>query len=309
MIFFENILVNIGIMIILATSLNLIVGITGILSLGHYAFFGIGAYSSILLTFYLHSMQIINYIPSFVLFFLVIIFGGIIAGFFSYIISYPVLKLKGDYLAVATLGFNEIFKSLMENIDFFGGAKGYSLYTKLGNTEPYFKTNLIWVYIFVVLTIFIIVRIMKSNYGRVLLAIRDDEIASESVGINIAKYKTLSFVIGSVMAGFAGVLFVMYDRFYATPKDFSFLEGISVLLMVVFGGLGSITGSVIGAITLTLILQLIKIIPFLSRHQILFYSFLLILMMILKPQGLFGRLDTTQNFINKIFKKIDRKEI
>jgi len=303
MIFLENILVNIGIMIILAVSLNFIVGITGILSLGHYAFFGIGGYSGLILSYYAHILGIVNYIPGFIVFFLIIIISGFIAGFFSFILSFPVLRLKGDYLAVATLGFNEVFKVLIENFEFVGGAKGYSLYIRLGNKEPLFSTNIVWVYIFVVFTLLFILKIMRSSYGLKFFAIRDDELASESIGIDISKYKTLSFVIGSTFAGFAGVLFVMYDRFYAIPKDFSFLEGILVLLMIVFGGLGSVLGSIIGAVSLTLLLQIIKIIPGVSSFQVLFYSVTLIFIMIFRPLGIGIKDFDLNKILNKVFKK------
>lgn len=289
MIFLEGLLANIGIMMILAVSLNLINGITGMLSLGHYAFFGIGSYFGAYLTVLAHKTGILNFIPGWIVFPVIILLGGGIALLLGLLIGAPTLRLKGDYLAIATLGFNEIFKVVIENLDFLGGPKGYSIYNELNHQPPAFQTNLLWIYLFVAFSIYLIHRIMNSFQGRNLLAIREDEIAAESMGIQIARYKVFAFAVGSFLAGIAGVLFVMYDKFYANPKEFSFLEGIPVLLMIVMGGLGSMTGAVMGAVSLTLLLQALKLIPGVANQPVLFYSGLLIVMMILRPQGILGR--------------------
>jgi branched-chain amino acid transport system permease protein len=255
-----------------------------------------------------HKAGIVPAIPGFLVFFLIILLGGCIASLLGIVIGAPTLRLRGDYLAIATLGFNEIFKVSMENMQFLGGAKGYSIYNQLGNQPPLFQSNLIWIYLFVVISIYVIYRIMKSFFGRNLLSIREDEIASESMGINISKYKVFSFVVGSFLAGAAGVLYVMYDRFYASPKDFGFLEGIPILLMIVLGGLGSMTGAVLGAVLLTVLLQFLKLVPGLSAQPVLIYALLLIVMMVLKPSGFLGRKEIADfEFYKKFMKQIKNK--
>lgn len=276
-------------MIILAVSLNLINGITGMLSLGHYAFFGIGGYFGAFMTVQVHKLGIVNGVTGLPIFLMIIILSGLAASLAGLVISGPSLRLKGDYLAIATLGFNEILKIIIENLDFLGGPKGYSIYSELGNRPPLFRSGITWIYLFVVISIFVITRIMKSVHGRNFLSIREDEIAAEAMGINVAKFKILAFLVGSFLAGTAGVLFVMYDKFYANPRDFGFIEGIPVLLMIVLGGLGSTTGAVLGAVTLTLLLQLLKLIPGISNQPVLVYAMLLVIMMILRPAGFMNR--------------------
>ncbi len=289
LVFLENITAIAGIMIILAVSLNLINGITGMLSLGHYAFFGIGGYFGAFMTVQVHKLGIVNGVTGLPIFLMIIILSGLAASLAGLVISGPSLRLKGDYLAIATLGFNEILKIIIENLDFLGGPKGYSIYSELGNRPPLFRSGITWIYLFVVISIFVITRIMKSVHGRNFLSIREDEIAAEAMGINVAKFKILAFLVGSFLAGTAGVLFVMYDKFYANPRDFGFIEGIPVLLMIVLGGLGSTTGAVLGAVTLTLLLQLLKLIPGISNQPVLVYAMLLVIMMILRPAGFMNR--------------------
>lgn len=287
--FLENIAAITGIMIILAVSLNIINGITGMLSLGHYAFFGIGGYLGAFLTVQVHRWGLVNGATGIPLFFCIIMTSGLLACCAGLVISGPTLRLRGDYLAIATLGFNEIFKIIIENIDLLGGPKGYSIYSELGNRPPEFRSNLIWIYLFVIISIFVVHRIMKSVIGRNLLSIREDETAAESMGINTSKYKIIAFLIGSFLAGTAGILFVMYDKFYANPRDFGFLEGIPVLLMITMGGLGSTTGAVMGAVFLTVLLQFLKLVPGISSQPVLVYAALLILIMILRPTGIMNR--------------------
>ena len=291
-----------GIMIILAVSLNIINGITGMLSLGHYAFFGIGGYLGAFLTVQFHKWGLVNSITEIPLFLLIIIISGVLASLAGLMISGPTLRLKGDYLAIATLGFNEIFKIIIENMDFLGGPKGYSIYTELGNRPPDFRSNLIWIYLFVFLAIYVTRQVMRSVIGRNLLSIREDEIAAESMGINTSKFKITAFLIGSFFAGIAGILFVMYDKFYANPRDFGFLEGIPVLLMITLGGLGSTTGAVMGAVFLTVLLQLLKLVPGISSQPVLFYALLLILIMILRPSGIMSRKELADLDIYKKFR-------
>lgn len=306
--FIENLLVNIGIMIILAVSLNLINGITGMLSLGHYAFFGIGAYAGAYFTTLMHTWGIVQVLPEplkWVLFIVIIFIGGLIASLLGLLIGAPTLRLRGDYLAIATLGFNEIFKIVVQNLDFLGGPKGYNITEKLPGAlkyhTPLFKTNLIWILIFVIFTIFVVYRIMKSYYGRNLLSIREDEIAAEAMGIKVSKYKIFAFLVGSFLAGLAGVLFVMYDRFYINPSDFGFDLGIPILLMIVLGGLGSMSGAVLGAVLLTVVQEILKMIPGISSQYFLVYALLLIVIMVVRPQGLLGRKEISDLYYVKHF--------
>lgn len=280
--YFEHLLILICIYIILAVSLNLIIGFVGLLNLGHAAFFGIGAYTSALLT--LAGIPfIISFISSFIL-----------AGIFGLLISIPCIRLRGDYLAIATLGFGEIIRAILKNwVSLTRGPLGIPGIPKASigiifNTQIKF---LIFAAIMALLTIFIIKRIVHSPFGRVLRAIREDEIAAQSLGKNISKYKIIAIVIGAAFAGIAGSLYAHYITFI-DPTTFTLTETILMLLMVVLGGMGSILGSVIGAAVLIILpeplrfLQLPSSIVAAVRQMI--YALVLILLMIFKPDGFFG---------------------
>lgn len=259
-------IVLIGINIILAVSLNLITGFTGQFSLGHAAFMSIGAYASGILTAKLGQP-----------FWVGIAGAAVFAAVAGLIIGIPTLRLKGDYLAIATLGFGEIVKIIGLNTDYIGGATGL-------NDIPRY-TTWTWLYFSVAATVLLISNFMKSYKGRACISIREDEIAAESMGVNTTYYKVLVFVIGSFFAGIAGALYANYF-YFIKPDSFGFMKSIDILVIVVFGGMGSIKGSIIGAILLSLISLFLQSIP---ELRMVVYSLILFLIMVYRPQGLMGK--------------------
>lgn len=251
--------------IILALGLNLITGFTGQFSLGHAAFMSIGAYTSAILTAKLGQP-----------FFIAIFLSGITAALAGILIGIPTLRLKGDYLAIATLGFGEIIKIAALNIDYIGGAIGF-------NDIPHY-TNWTWTFWVTVITIIIIRNFLNSYKGRACIAIREDEIAAEAMGVNLTYYKILAFAIGAFFAGCAGSLYANYF-YFIKPDTFNFMKSIDILVIVVFGGMGSITGSIVGAIALSIISLLLQS---LSNLRMVIYALILFSIMIFKPTGLMG---------------------
>jgi len=260
--------------IILALGLNLITGFTGQFSLGHAAFMSIGAYTSAIVTAKLG-------LP----FFVGIMLSGITAALAGIVIGIPTLRLKGDYLAIATLGFGEIVKILALNIDYIGGAIGF-------NDIPQYA-NWTWTYGMTVLAVVLIKNFLNSYKGRACIAIREDEIAAEAMGVNTTFYKVLAFAIGAFFAGIAGSLYANYF-YFIKPDSFNFMKSIDILVIVVFGGLGSIAGSIIGAIVLSVISLLLQSV---SDLRMIVYALVLFGIMLFRPAGLMGN----QEF--KIFKK------
>ena len=280
-----HILIIAGIYIILTLSLNLIVGYTGLPALGHAAFSCIGAYTSSLLAL---KFGISPWIGLFA--------GAVFAALLGIIIAYPSIRLKGDYFALATFGFGIIVYSIAKNwISLTRGPMGlpgipsFSLFGyEITKTWQY----LIIVLVFTLITIFILRRIVNSPFGRVLKSIREDEIASESLGKNTTKYKLMVFIIGAFFAGIAGSLYAHYITFI-DPSSFTVMESITVLLMVIFGGMGSISGSIIGAMVLVIFPELLRFLGLPSsiaaEVRQMIYGLLLIVLMIKRPQGLFGK--------------------
>ena len=259
-------LMMMGINIILAVSLNLIVGFTGQLALGHAGFMAVGAYTAAVLTLKIHQPFLLS-----------LILGGLAASLAGLLVGLPTLRLKGDYLAIATLGFGEIIRGILNNVEYVGGAAGLLGIPRL--------TTWTWLYGFLVLTLLGVMNFVNSTHGRACLAIREDEIAAETVGINTTYYKVVAFSLGAFFAGLAGGLYAHY--FYLIqPSSFSFFRSFDVLVMVVLGGLGSITGSVLAAVGITLLNALLQD---LAEFRMIIYSLLLILVMIFRPQGLMGR--------------------
>lgn len=256
--------------IMLAVSLNLIVGFTGQLCLGHAGFMSIGAYLSAILT----QKAEIPFIVS-------IFIGAIIACIIAALIGYPTLRLTGDYFAITTLAFCEIIRIVIMNIDFIGGARGLTGIPK--------KTNFTIAFIFAVITIVIIYNIIHSSQGRAMLSVRENEIAAESMGINAFKYKIMAFVIGAFFAGLAGGLYAHYMG-YIQPTAFDFNKSIDYLTFVVFGGMGSLSGSVIATIILTFLPELLR---GFQNFRMILYPLALIILMIFRPQGLLGDKEIT----------------
>ncbi len=258
-------IVIIGINIILAVSLNLVTGFTGQFSLGHAAFMSIGAYTSAILTAKLGQPFILS-----------IMLSGIAAALAGIFIGVPTLRLKGDYLAIATLGFGEIIRILALNIDYIGGAIGF-------NDIPQY-TNWTWIFIFTVTTVMLIHNFNKSYHGRACAAIREDEIAAEAMGVNTTYYKVLAFAMGAFFAGIAGALYANYF-YFIKPDSFGFMKSIDILVIVVFGGMGSIAGSILGAIVLSIISSFLQNIP---ELRMVIYSLILFGIMVYRPTGLIG---------------------
>ncbi len=275
-----QILVNIGIGIILALGLNIIVGLTGQLSLGHAAFMSVGAFSGALLT-----------IKTGIPFSLTILLSGLITAAVAAAIGWPILRLTGDYLAICTLGFAEIVKVVFLNLEVTNKA--------LGLTVPTPKTVLsmpVTVLIVVILVIIASAFIENSRFGRALKAIRDDEIAAESMGINIARYKIQSFAVSAFMAGIGGCLYAHFLG-YINPSDFGFLKSIDMLSMIVLGGLGSIPGAVFGASLLSAAPEFLR---FMSQYRMLVYGALLVFLMVFRPNGLLGGVDFSALVLRKL---------
>ncbi len=272
--YYIQIICLIGINIIMAVSLNLINGITGQFSLGHAGFMAIGAYTSAAITVYGHDR--FAFLPENIFFILALLIGGIFSALAGLLVGIPTLRLRGDYLAIATLGFGEIIRVIILNLDFVGGARGF------GGIPEY--ANFFWIYLLAMLTVIVIANLVRSIKGKALLAIREDEIAAESIGINTSQYKIIAFTVGSFFAGIGGGLFAHLNTYLHT-NSFTFLKSIEFIVMIVLGGLGSLTGSIFAAAVLTLLPELLRGI---GEWRMIVYSLLLILMMILRPQGILG---------------------
>jgi len=293
--YYLQVIVFVGINITLAVGLNLINGYTGQFSLGHAGFMAIGAYLSAYLstehsTAFFHALGTNSFSIS-LLFVGVLLAGGIAAALAGLIVGVPSLRLKGDYLAIVTLGFGEIIRVLIQNTDAVGGPRGYS------GIAGY--TTLFWTYSVAAITIYVVVSMVDSTYGRGFLTVRDDEVAAEAVGINTTRYKVTAFVLGAFFAGVAGGLYA-HSTTYINPTGFDFQRSIEIVIMVILGGMGSTIGVTFAAILLTLLLEYLRFVsgyqwlPEIMRriaaNRVIIYSLVLIALMLLRPQGLFGRL-------------------
>lgn len=273
--FYSNMLIFIAINVILATSLHLVIGITGQFSIGHAGFLAVGAYVSAILTM---KMQM----P----FSVALIVGGLVAALAGLIVGIPSLRLKGDYLAIATLGFAEIIRIIFLNIEYVGGAAGMQV-THLTT----------WTYTFICLfiTILVITNFTNSRHGRAAIAIRENEIAADAMGINTTYYKVIAFALGSFFAGVAGGLY-SHNFYIIQPTNFGFLKSFDILIYVVLGGLGSLSGSVIAAVLLTIISTFLQDYP---ETRMIIYSLVLVIVMLYRPQGLMGTREITDLFGQK----------
>jgi branched-chain amino acid transport system permease protein len=263
-------LIPTGFNIILAVSLNLSAGFLGQLPLGHAGFMSVGAYAAALF-----SMAFS--LPVWIEFPLALIAGGLTAAAFGVVIGLPALRLRGDYLAIITLGFGEIIRVIILNLKFTGGAYGLR---GIGR-----RTTVTWVYISVLVTLFVISTLIKSRHGRAILSIREDEIAAEASGIPTTYYKVLAFTVSAGFAGVAGGLYAHYLSIL-DPSSFGFMRSAEILVIVVLGGLGSLFGSVVAATVLTILPELLR---GFAEYRMVIYSLLLVMVMIFKPSGLCGR--------------------
>lgn len=304
--YYYQIIIYCGINIVLATSLNLINGYTGQFSLGHAGFMAIGAYVSAALSTYF-APTLLSVLGDGVLgraiwFIFVLLIGGAGAAVVGIIVGVPSLRLKGDYLAITTLGFSEIIRVVIQNLNVIGASQGFrgvyvydngvrslEMVPELSNVAYKFYdipkyTDFFWAFLVVALIIYGITNLMKSTYGRGFIAVKDDEIAAEAMGINTTKFKVTAFIIGAFFAGVAGGLYSHFLQ-YINPEDFNFLRSVEIVAMVILGGMGSTLGVVIAAIVLTILPELLRDV---QQYRMIIYALLLIVMMLLRPQGLFG---------------------
>jgi branched-chain amino acid transport system permease protein len=274
--YYLDIAVTCGINITLAVSLNLINGFTGQFSLGHAGFMAIGAYTAAMITTTL-GQKLLPLVggQTWIFFPLALYAGGLSASLAGLLVGVPSLRLKGDYLAIVTLGFGEIIRVLLQNLDVVGGARG------LIGIPDY--STLFWTFGLAAITIYTVWALVNSTYGRGFLAVNDDEIAAEAMGINTTRYKITAFVIGAFFAGLAGGIYAHFKQ-YIAPQGFGFDKSIEIVVMVILGGMGNNVGVIIAAILLTILTETLR--KF-GDYRMIVYSLLIIVLMIARPQGLF----------------------
>ena len=282
--YISGVLLYAGINIILAVSLNLVNGFTGQFSMGHAGFMSVGAYTAAFVTAQVqgaHPDWLTHPALMPAVLGCALLAGGFLASLVGYGVCLPSLRLSGDYLAIVTLGFGEIIRVVILNIDAVGGARGMTGIPPL--------TSLGWVYSVVLLTVFVIWRLIRSAHGRALLAVREDEIAAQAMGVDTTQAKVRAFVIGAFFAGLAGGLFAHYLR-YLNPQTFDFNKSFEIIIMVVLGGMGSITGSVLAAVFLTVTREALRPLQEWTHidFRMIIYSLTLIGVMLTRPQGLLG---------------------
>ena len=296
-----GIYINILIFMLFAVSLNVVVGLMGQLSLGHAGFIAVGAYGASVTTQIMTAMGVM--LPSPVQLLISSVVGGIIACVFGILVAIPTLRLRGDYLAIITSAFGEIIKYIIQNIDFKFKINGQDIFILGGaaglKNIPNISTFTM-VFVIVVISIIIMVMIMTSRQGRLILSIRENEIAAENIGIQINKVKVYGFALASFFAGVGGSLFA-HNTGILTPDKFGFIFSIEILVMVVLGGLGSITGSILAAIFLTYLNEVLRQV---SEYRYLVYAIILIVLMIFRPEGIFGTKEFTfSGFVRYIKRK------
>ena len=325
--YYYDILIGVGISLILAVGLNLVNGHTGQFSLGHAGFMAVGAYLGSALSLglkfplldwpvwegaawvfifkalYLIFALAVNALlglhnllvpaaaalPGWGAFLFALLYGGAVAALAGLLVGVPSLRLKGDYLAIVTLGFNEIIKVVIQNAEPLGAQRG------LGGMALH--TNFFWTFSFAALAIYVVGNLVNSTYGRGFLAVRDDEIAAEAMGINTTKYKVLAFVIAAFFAGIAGGLYAHFKQFIH-PEGFNFMKSVDVVVMVILGGMGSTVGVCIAAVLLTILPEVLRHVSHIeslplwlreiAENRMILYSLLLIALMLARPQGLFA---------------------
>lgn len=291
--FFVILSLTVGVNVTLAVSLNIVNGMTGQFSIGHAGFMAVGAYIAGVVSKVV-SQYGISFLPEAVsdqvLYAISLLVGGFAAALFGFLVGLPSLRLKGDYLAIVTLGFGEIIRVFVQNTELFGKALGLS-----GVPQ---RTTFFSCWLVVVLVVVVARRIRRSTHGRALLAIREDEIAAEAMGVNTTAYKVRAFVVASFFAGLAGGVFAHYQSIVA-PSSFTFVKSMEVVVMVVAGGLGSTTGAVIAAVVLTLLPEALRSLFLqvtgdgsmaqkVEQIRMPIYGLLLVVIMLVRPQGLFG---------------------
>ncbi|MBB6051671.1 branched-chain amino acid ABC transporter permease [Armatimonas rosea] len=310
-----------GIAIIMAVSLNLINGFTGQFSIGHAGFQAVGAYVAASLTVYGHD-KLFSFVPKDGNFSTMVVgglklpiysllsggpamlasmlIGGLVAAGIGYLVGLPSLRLRGDYLAIVTLGFGEIIRVIVENLDVVGGPRGFSGDLKTGIQVPAL-TNFFWVYGTVLVVILVSRNLRFSVHGLSYLSVREDEIAAQAMGVNTTTVKVKAFVLGAFFAGVAGALFAHYERTILITS-FNFVRSFDFVTMVVLGGLGSITGAALAAVVLTALPEVLRYTlgTEANKYRLVVYALALVIMMLVRPQGIFGRGELSfRRFIKK----------
>lgn len=299
--YIQLLLIYVCVNAILALSLNLVNGFTGQFSIGHAGFMAIGAYCSAYLS---TKINFFSDLFSFLNFPLYAIGGGILAALAGLLVGLPSLRLRGDYLAIVTLGFGEIIRVVLLNLDAVGGPRGFygipgfpalslnlaGMNLELSEFFVGFFQALLWV----IITFVILWRLIRSTHGRVFLSVREDEIAAEAMGVNTTQVKVRAFVLSSFFAGVAGSIFAHYAN-YLNPSTFSFFKSFDVIIMVVLGGMGSLTGSLMAAVVITILPEALRPLQDITGVDLrmIIYSLVLILLMILRPQGIMGSKEIT----------------
>jgi len=277
--YYVQIIVYIGINVILAVSLNLINGITGQFSLGHAGFMATGAYVSAAC-----SLLAWPGLPAPLAVPLSLLTGGLAAAGAGLLVGIPTLRLRGDYLAIATLGFGEIIRVVILNADAVGGARGLSVSPTLGSY------GFAVVFTCAIACVLVLWRIVHSPRGKAFTAVREDEIAAAAMGIDTTRYKITAFVVGAFWAGVAGGLFAHFIGYIHT-NSFTFLKSIEIVVMVVLGGMGSTSGAILAAVVLTILPEALRDV---AEYRMIIYSTLLVVMMLTRPSGLLGRHEITE---------------
>lgn len=309
----ETIIVFCGINIILAVALNIVNGFTGQFSLGHIGFFAVGAYVSAALATYGHGRlfpslpldgHAVGVAQSAYPLLVLCLVGGLCAAAVGYVVGLPSLRLRGDYLAILTLGFAQIIQVVILNAPQVYGSTTFNSITRGSDTIfiPHL-TNFFWVYGVAAIALWVSYSLRFSTHGLAFLSVREDEIAAEAMGINTTKYKVIAFVLSAFFTGVAGALFAQYQTSLSS-EQFSFMSGINIVVMVVLGGLGSISGVALAAVLLTILPEALRGLPDGEQYRLVIYPLLLILLMLTRPQGIFGREELSKTWLRGQFQVV-----
>jgi len=263
--------------VILSSSLNMINGYCGLFSLGHAGFFAVGAYAGAAASLFLFPGLAVSH--PLLCIFLACLVGMAAAGVAGLAVGIPCLRLSGDYLAIATIGFGEIIRIVILNMDSVGAQSGLAGIPNLSSLGVIATAA--------AATVWILYSIVRSAFGRAIISVREDEIAARSMGINISFYKNFAFVVGSMFAGLGGVLFAHLREFIA-PANFQFAITVQILVMIVLGGLGSMRGAILGALIVTAVPELLRFSEYTSQISNLVFGVIMIVVMLWKPEGLMG---------------------
>lgn len=280
--YYQDIFLATGINIVLAVSLTLINGFTGQFSLGHAGFMAVGAYVAASLSVFLLPTLGLNSVGTEFFFLGALIAGGLLAAVFGYLVGLPSLRLKGDYLAIVTLGFGEIIRVVLLNVPVLGGPRGMT------GIPPF--ANQTWMIFTAFVVTFCVLRLIGTPSGRAMFSVREDEVAAEAMGVNTTRTKVKAFVIGAFWAGVAGGLYA-HKFGNINPGAFGFMKGFEVVVIIVLGGLSSVSGAILAAIGLTILPEALRPLQEITGidFRMIIYSLVLILFMLLRPKGLLGR--------------------